>query len=65
MKIKPIYYLYAYVTHDLLLITRDKKEYEQVWDYYESNGIMCYGGDNESTINNIKIEQEEWERAQK
>ena len=56
---KTRYYLYAYANNQLLLITTNKKQYDKTWNEYERAGVMCWGVDTESMINNLLIEQKE------
>ena len=59
-----IYYLYAYCTSQLLYITHDEKQHETIRNFYESNGVMTYTVDETAILNNIKIDQKEWIKAQ-
>lgn len=59
-----IYYLYSYCTSQLLYITHDEKQLENARKFYESNGVMTYSVDESMMINNIKIDQKEWIKAQ-
>ncbi len=59
-----IYYLYAYCTSQLLYMTHDEEQHEKVRKFYESNGVMTYTIDESMMINNVKIDQKEWLKAQ-
>lgn len=62
---KNIYYLYEFITHQLLYITEDEAKLEEVHNWYENNGIMTYIVDNYAMVNNIKVEMKNWKEAQK
>ena len=61
---KQLYYIYAYVNNQLLYITENEKEWGDMMDYYENNGVEVWGVDTQAMINNLKIDQEMLKEAQ-
>lgn len=60
-----IYYIYSYVTNNLLFITTNKAEYNKVWNWYERQGVDCWGLDSDAMASNERIEQKELEKEWK
>lgn len=46
-------------------MTTNKADYNKVWNWYESQGVDCWGLDSDAMANNERIEQKEQEQAWK